>query len=99
MHDLRGNYILSLSSLFSYVSAKLRNALPDFIRKYELTGFKRESRASSCTAAFLLMNISLKIMYLKLSLEFRLQLSASSGVRFCQWQFVLSFSSIDMDRY
>ena len=43
MHDLRGNYILSLnkpgttiyglSSLFSYVSAKLRNALPDFIRK------------------------------------------------------------------
>ena len=74
MHDLRGNYILSLnkpgttiyglSSLFSYVSAKLRNSLPDFIRKYELTGFKRESRASYCTAAFLLMNISLKIMYL-----------------------------------
>ena len=42
MHDLRGNYILSLnkpgttsyglSSLFSYISAKLRNALPDFIR-------------------------------------------------------------------
>ena len=63
MHDLRGNYILSpnkpgttiygLSFLFSYVSAKLRNALPDFIRKYEFTGFKRESRASFCTAAFL----------------------------------------------
>ena len=45
MHDLRGNYILSLnkrgttsydlSSLFSYVSAKLRNALPDFIRTYD----------------------------------------------------------------
>ena len=54
MHDLRGNYILflnkpgttsyGLSSLFSYVSAKLRNALPDFIRTYEFTGFKRESR-------------------------------------------------------
>ena len=63
MHDLRGNYILSLnkpattiyglSSLFSYVSAKLQNSLPDFIRKYEFTGFKRESRASFCTAAFL----------------------------------------------
>ena len=53
MHDLCGNYILSLnkpgtasyglSSLFSYVSAKLQNALPDFIRTYEFTGFKRES--------------------------------------------------------
>ena len=63
MHDLRGNYILSLNkpgttsyvliSLFSYVSAKLRNALPDFIRTYEFTGFKRESRAAFCTAAFL----------------------------------------------
>ena len=65
MHGLRGNYILSLnkpgttsyglSSLFffSYVSAKLRNALPDFIRTYEFTGFKRESRAAFCTAAFL----------------------------------------------
>ena len=59
MHDLRGNYILSLnkpgttsyglSSLFSYISAKLLNAPPDFIR----TGFKRESRAAFCTAAFL----------------------------------------------
>ena len=63
MHDLHGNYILSLnkpgttsyglSSLFSYVSAKLRNALPDFIRTYELTSFKRESRAAFCTTAFL----------------------------------------------
>ena len=63
MHDLRGNYILfldkpgttsyGLSSLFSYVSAKLRNALPDFIRSYEFAGFKRESRAAFCTAAFL----------------------------------------------
>ena len=64
MHDLRGNYILflnkpgttsyGLSSLFSYVSAKLRNALPDFIRTYEfITGFKRESRNAFCTAAFL----------------------------------------------
>ena len=39
--------------VFSYVSAKLRNALPDFIRTYEFTGFKRESRAAFCTAAFL----------------------------------------------
>ena len=39
--------------LFSDVSAKLRNALPDFIRTYEFTGFKRESRAAFCTAAFL----------------------------------------------
>ena len=63
MHDLRGNYILSLNkpgttsygltSLFSYVSAKLRNALPDFIRTYKFTGFKRESTAAFCTAAFL----------------------------------------------
>ena len=64
MHDLRGNYILflnkpgtisyGLSSLFfSYVSAKLQNALPDFIRTYGFTGFKRESRAPFCTAAFL----------------------------------------------
>ena len=47
MHDLRRNYILllnkpgttsyGLSSLFSYVSAMLRNALPDFIRTYEFT--------------------------------------------------------------
>ena len=63
MHDLRGNYILSLnkprttsyglSFFFSYLPAKLRNALPDFIRTYEFTGFKRESRAAFCTAAFL----------------------------------------------
>ena len=39
---------------FSYVSAKLRNALPDFIRTYDFTGFKRESSwAAFCTAAFL----------------------------------------------
>ena len=38
--------------LFSYVSAKLRNGLPDFIRTYEFTGFKREFRAACCTAAF-----------------------------------------------
>ena len=38
---------------FSYVSAKLRNALPDLIRTYEFTGFKRESRAAFCTATFL----------------------------------------------
>ena len=52
MHDLRVKYILSLnkprttshglSSLLSYVSAQLRNALPDFIRTYEFAGFKRE---------------------------------------------------------
>ena len=39
--------------LFSYVSAQLRNALPDFIRTYEFTVFKRESRPAFCTAAFL----------------------------------------------
>ena len=64
MHDLRGNYILflnkpgttsyGLSYPFSYVSAKLRNALPDCILTYEFTGFKRESRAAFCTAAFFL---------------------------------------------
>ena len=62
MHDLCGNYTLflnkpgttsySLSSLFCYVSAKLRIALRDFIRTYEFTGLKRESRAAFCTAAF-----------------------------------------------
>ena len=39
--------------LFSYVSAKLRNALPDFIRTYEFIGLKRESRAAFCTVSFL----------------------------------------------
>ena len=64
MHDVGENYILSLNKprtnnsycglgSFSYVSAKLRNALPDFIRTTEFTGFKRESRAAFCTAAFL----------------------------------------------
>ena len=62
MHNLRENYILSLNkprtssyslgSSSSYVSAKLRNALPDLIRTTELTGFKRESRAAFCTSAF-----------------------------------------------
>ena len=42
-----------LGSVFSYVSAKMRNALPDFIRTHEFTGFKRESRAAFCTGAFL----------------------------------------------
>ena len=62
MHDISGNYIcpsinleqpVTVLVLFSYVSAKLRNALPDFIRTYEFTGFKRESRAAFCTAPFL----------------------------------------------
>ena len=62
MHDLRGNYVLSLKkpkttsyglSSFSNVSAKLRNALPDFTRTTEFTGFERESRVAFCTAAFL----------------------------------------------
>ena len=62
MHDLRGNYILflnkpgttsyGLSSLLTFVSTKLRNVLPDFIRTYELTGFKRESRSAFRTLAF-----------------------------------------------
>ena len=43
MHDLRGNYILSLTeprttshglSSFPYLSAKFRNALPDFITAF-----------------------------------------------------------------
>ena len=50
--------------LFSYVSAKLRNALPDFIRTYEFTGFNRESRAAFCPAAFLFNEYILNIMYL-----------------------------------
>ena len=50
MHDFRGNYILSLNkpgkpihglSSFSYLSAKLRNALSDFIRTTEFTGLKK----------------------------------------------------------
>ena len=48
-----GRTSYGLSSLFSYVSAKLQNALPDFIRTYEFTGLKRESRDAFCTAAFL----------------------------------------------
>ena len=74
MHDLCGNYILSLnkpastsyglSSFFSYVSAKLRNALPDFIRTYEFTGLKRESRAAFCTAAFLFNDYIFNSRYL-----------------------------------
>ena len=61
-HDLRGNSILPLNKLrktnyglssSSYVSAKLQNALPDFIRTTEFTGFKRESQAAFCTTAFL----------------------------------------------
>ena len=52
MRDFRGNYILSLNkpkttsyglNFFSYVSAKLRNALPDFVRTSESTGFKLEN--------------------------------------------------------
>ena len=64
MHDLRGikfcpsinleQPVMVLVLFFSYVSAKLRDALPDFIRTYEFTtGFKRESRNAFCTAAFL----------------------------------------------
>ena len=46
--------VMVLVLFFSYVSAKLQNALPDFIRTYEFTGFKRESSwAAFCTAAFL----------------------------------------------
>ena len=54
MRDLRGNYILFLNlkqpkttsyglNFFSYVSAKSRNALPDFVRTTESTGFKPEN--------------------------------------------------------
>ena len=74
MHDLRGNYILffnkpgttsyGLSSLFSYVLAKLRNALPDFIRTYEFTGLKENPGLHFVQRLFFLMNTSLNIMYL-----------------------------------
>ena len=61
-HNLRGNHILSLNkprttsyglSSFSYLSATLWNALPEFIRTIEFTGLKRESRAAFCKASFL----------------------------------------------
>ena len=61
-YDLRGNSILSLKkpgttsdglSSSSYESALLWNAIPDFIRANEFTGFKRESRAAFCTAVIL----------------------------------------------
>ena len=77
MHDLRGNYILSLNkpkttsyglSYFSKVSAKFRDALPDFIRTTELTGFKRESSVAVCTAAFLVIYMSLNIVCLAMYL-------------------------------
>ena len=73
MHDFGGNYILFLNkprttshgfSSFSYVSAKLGNALSDFIRTTEFTSFKRESRAAFCRAAFFLIKTFLNIVYL-----------------------------------
>ena len=74
MRHLRGNYILSLNkpkttsyglSSFFYVSAKMRNALPDFIRTTEFTGFKVENlRTHFVQRLFFFNNISLKIIYL-----------------------------------
>ena len=61
MHDLRTNYILSLNkpgttshglSSFSYISAKLRNALSDFIRTTEFTVFKREIKGRILNSGF-----------------------------------------------
>ena len=62
MNDLGKYYILSFIKLratsygissFSHLSAKLKNALPDFIRTTEFSGFKRDSMAAFCEAAFL----------------------------------------------
>ena len=74
MRDLRRNNILSLNkpkttcyglSSFSYVPAKLRNKLPDFIRTTEITGFKPDNpRLHLVQRLFFLINISLNIMYL-----------------------------------
>ena len=79
MHDFCGNNILflkkpgttsyGLSSLFSYVAAKLLNALPDFVRTYEFTVFKRESRAAFCTAAFLFNEYIFKYYVFSVSLN------------------------------
>ena len=72
MHDLRKYYILSLNLeqpvmvlvLFSYVSAKLRNALSDFLRATEFTGFKRKPGPHFVQRLFFLINIFLNVMYL-----------------------------------
>ena len=72
-YDLRGNYILSLNkprttshglSSSSYLSDTLWNTLLDFILATEFIGFKRESRAAFCKAAFRFNDISFNIMYL-----------------------------------
>ena len=76
MHDLRGNCILFLNkpkttsyvlSSFFYVSAKLRNVLPepDFVRSTGFTGLKLENpRPHLVQRRFFLINISLNVMYL-----------------------------------
>ena len=73
MHDLGGNYILSFNkpkttsyglSSFSNVPAKLRIALPDFIRTTEFTGFKENRGSHFVQRLFLLINISSNIVYL-----------------------------------
>ena len=76
MRDLSGNCILFLNkpkttsyvlSSFFYVSAKLRNALPepDFVRNTGFTGFKLENpRPHFVQRLFFLINISLNVMYL-----------------------------------
>ena len=73
MHDLRENYILSLNkprttshglSSFSYVSAKLRNAPPHFIRTTEFTGFKENRGPHFLQRLLFLINISLNFVYL-----------------------------------
>ena len=72
-HDLRGNYILSLNkprttshglSSFSYLSDTSWNTLFDFILATEFIGFKRESMAAICKAAFRFNYMSFNIMYL-----------------------------------
>ena len=71
MHDLRGNYNKPRTtshglSSFSYVSAKLRNALPDFIRTPLSLLVLKENRGSHFVPRlFFFINTSLNIVYLK----------------------------------
>ena len=53
-------------SSFSYVSAKLRNALTNFIRTTEFIGFKRECRVTFCTSAIILCILAVNVMSRKI---------------------------------
>ena len=74
MHDLGGNYILylskpgttsyGLSSLFSYVSAKLRNCYLNLSVPMSLLVLKENPGPHFVRRLSFLMNICLNIMYL-----------------------------------